>query len=261
MIIEAKNLWKVYDNEGTKTEALRGVSFNIKKGEFVAIMGPSGSGKSTLLHILGLLDNHTGGSYHFSEKDVNSYNQDEIAKLRNHKVGFVFQAFNLLPHETVIENVKLPLMYSNVPQSKWDEIAKKAVISVGLEHRMYHQAVQLSGGEKQRVAIARALVHSPEIIFADEPTGNLDSKSGQAIIEIIQELNIKLGHTIILITHETYMAEYAERIIRLQDGQIVSCENVKNRRAALNCYLNKTDTAVGDTVKLVNKTKQKQVNQ
>jgi putative ABC transport system ATP-binding protein len=239
MIIDVKNLWKVYENEGARTEALRGVSFNIKKGEFVAIMGPSGSGKSTLLHILGLLDNHTDGSYHFSGRDVGSYNQDEIAKLRNHKVGFVFQAFNLLPHETVLENVKLPLMYSDIPESKWNKIAEDAVISVGLGHRMNHEAVQLSGGEKQRVAIARALIHSPEIIFADEPTGNLDSKSGQAIIEIIQKLNIDLGHTIILITHETYMAEYAERIIRLHDGQIVSCENVKNRRAGLNCFINK----------------------
>lgn len=241
MIIEAKNLWKVYENEGTKTEALRGVSFNIKKGEFVAIMGPSGSGKSTLLHILGLLDNHTDGSYHFSGKDVDSYNQEQIAKLRNHKVGFVFQAFNLLPHETVIQNVKLPLIYSDVPESKWDEMAEKAVVAVGLGHRMHHEAVQLSGGEKQRVAIARALIHEPEIIFADEPTGNLDSKSGQAIIEIIQKLNIDHGHTIILITHETYMAEYAERIIRLHDGQIVSCENVKNRRAGVNCYINKSE--------------------
>ncbi len=236
MIIEAKNLWKVYNSEGTKTEALRGVSFNIKKGEFVAIMGPSGSGKSTLLHILGLLDDHTDGTYHFSGKDIGSYDQEQIAKLRNHKVGFVFQAFNLLPHETVLENVKLPLTYSTRPESEWEKIAEEAVIAVGLEHRKHHQAVQLSGGEKQRVAIARALVNSPEIIFADEPTGNLDSKSGQAVIDIIQKLNRDMGHTIILITHETYTAEYAERIIKLHDGQIISDERVHVRRTNANHF-------------------------
>ncbi len=229
-VIEIKNLWKVYDNEGVQTEALRGVSLEIKKGEFLAIMGPSGSGKSTLLQILGLLDNHTKGSYFFSGKDIGSFSQEDIAKLRNHKVGFVFQAFNLLPHETVLENVKLPLIYSKIPEHEWNKKAEAAVISVGLAHRINHQAVQLSGGEKQRVAIARALVNDPEVIFADEPTGNLDSKSGQAIIEIIQKLNTELGHTIILVTHETYTAEYAERIVRLHDGEIESFEVVKNRK-------------------------------
>ncbi len=230
MIIETKNLWKVYDNEGTKTEALRGVSLNIKKGEFVAIMGASGSGKSTLLQILGLLDDHTDGAYHFAGKDIGAFNQEEIAKHRNEKMGFVFQAFNLLPHETVLENVKLPLVYSSVPESEWNKRAEEAVISVGLAHRMNHKAVQLSGGEKQRVAIARALVNNPEVIFADEPTGNLDSKSGQAVIEIIQKLNTEKGHTIILITHETYTAQYAERIVRLLDGEIESDEKVTNRK-------------------------------
>jgi putative ABC transport system ATP-binding protein len=229
-LIEIKNLWKVYDNEGTKTEALRGVSLEIKKGEFLAIMGPSGSGKSTLLQILGLLDNHTRGTYHFAGKNVGLFDPVEIAKFRNEKIGFVFQSFNLLPHETVLENVKLPMMYSNVPESEWNRKAEEAVISVGLGHRINHEAVQLSGGEKQRVAIARALVNNPEVIFADEPTGNLDSKSGQAIIEIIQNLNTKMGHTIILVTHETYTAEYAERIIRLHDGEIESCKVVEKRR-------------------------------
>jgi putative ABC transport system ATP-binding protein len=236
-VIEIKNLWKVYDNEGVKTEALRGVSLEIKKGEFLAIMGPSGSGKSTLLQILGLLDNHTKGTYHFSGKDIGAFNQEEIANLRNHKVGFVFQAFNLLPHETVLENVKLPLIYSDVSESEWNKRAEEAVVAVGLAHRISHQAVQLSGGEKQRVAIARALVNNPEVIFADEPTGNLDSKSGQAIIEIIQKLNTELGHTIILVTHETYTAEYAERIIRLQDGEIESCEVVEKRRTTGSCFV------------------------
>lgn len=236
-IIEIKNLWKVYDNEGVKTEALRGVDLTIKKGEFVAIMGPSGSGKSTLLQILGLLDNHTGGSYHFLDKNVGSYPQEEISKIRNEKMGFVFQAFNLLPHETVLENVKLPLLYSSKPEEEWEKLASDAVKAVGLEHRMYHQAYQLSGGEKQRVAIARALVNNPEVIFADEPTGNLDSKSGEAIIEIIQKLNTQLGHTIILITHETYTAEYSERIIRLHDGQLECDSKVANRRLGKGCFI------------------------
>jgi putative ABC transport system ATP-binding protein len=229
-IIEVKNLTKVYNNEGAETKALAGVSFSIKKGEFVAIMGPSGSGKSTLLQILGLLDNYSGGEYVFSDKNIKKYNSEEIAKMRNEKMGFVFQAFNLLPKSTVLENVKLPLLYSGIPEENWDKIAIDAVEAVGLSHRISHEANQLSGGEKQRVAIARALVTSPDIIFADEPTGNLDSKSGQAIIEIIQKLNIEKGHTIILITHETYTAEYAERIIRLYDGKIECDSKVTQRR-------------------------------
>lgn len=229
-LIQIKNLSKVYDNEGVKTEALKAVSFEIKKGEFVAIMGPSGSGKSTLLQILGLLDDHTHGTYHFLDKNIKDYNQNEISKIRNAKMGFVFQAFNLLPNATVLENVKLPLLYSEQPEEDWENLAKAAVIAVGLEHRVQHEAKLLSGGEKQRVAIARALVNNPEVIFADEPTGNLDSKSGQAIIEIIQKLNKEMGHTVILITHETYTAEYAERIIRLHDGQIESDKKVDNRR-------------------------------
>lgn len=229
-IIEVKNLGKVYDNEGVKTDALRKVSFDIKKGEFVAIMGPSGSGKSTLLQILGLLDDYTSGTYYFDSKNIKDYNLREIAKIRNEKMGFVFQSFNLLPNASVLENVKLPLLYSEVSEKEWEGRAKKAVIDVGLEHRMFQEAKLLSGGEKQRVAIARALVNNPQVIFADEPTGNLDSKSGQQVIEIIQKLNKELGHTVILITHETYTAEYAERIIRLHDGEIESDKKVENRR-------------------------------
>jgi putative ABC transport system ATP-binding protein len=231
-LIEIKKLSKIYDNEGTKTEALRDINLNIEKGEFVAIMGPSGSGKSTLLQILGLLENGTHGSYHFSDKNVESYDGNEIAKIRNKKMGFVFQAFNLLPHATVLENVKLPLIYSDRPEHEWDKRAEDALIAVGLEQRLFHQAFQLSGGEKQRVAIARALVNDPEVIFADEPTGNLDSKSGQAVIEIIQKLNSEMGHTIILITHETFTAEYAQRIIRLLDGEIESDEKVLHRKTS-----------------------------
>ena len=229
-IIEVKNLGKVYDNEGVKTSALHGVSFDIKKGEFVAIMGPSGSGKSTLLQILGLLDDYTSGSYHFDGRNIKGFNPKEVAEIRNEKMGFVFQSFNLLPNASVLENVKLPLLYSNKPEKEWEGLAKSAVIAVGLEHRMFQEAKLLSGGEKQRVAIARALVNNPQVIFADEPTGNLDSKSGEVVIEIIQKLNKELGHTVILITHETYTAEYAERIIRLHDGNIESDEKVKNRR-------------------------------
>jgi putative ABC transport system ATP-binding protein len=229
-IIEVKNLGKVYDNEGIKTDALRGVSFDIKKGEFVAIMGQSGSGKSTLLQILGLLDDYTSGTYHFGDKNIQDYNPQEVAQIRNEKMGFVFQSFNLLPNASVLENVKLPLLYSEVSEKEWEGRAREAVIAVGLEHRMNQDAKLLSGGEKQRVAIARALVNNPEVIFADEPTGNLDSKSGQAVIEIIQKLNKEKGHTVILITHETYTAEYAERIIRLYDGEIESDKKVENRR-------------------------------
>jgi putative ABC transport system ATP-binding protein len=229
-IIEVKNLGKIYDNEGVKTDAMRGVSFNIKRGEFVAIMGASGSGKSTLLQILGLLDNYTSGSYHFDDKNIKDYNPQEVANIRNEKMGFVFQSFNLLPNASVLENVKLPLLYSEVPEGEWEGRARKAVIDVGLEHRMNQDAKLLSGGEKQRVAIARALVNNPQVIFADEPTGNLDSKSGEVVIEIIQKLNKELGHTVILITHETYTAEYAERIIRLHDGEIESDKRVENRR-------------------------------
>lgn len=229
-IIEVKDLAKVYANDAVETRALDGVSFSIKKGEFLAIMGPSGSGKSTLLQILGLLDDHTHGDYIFSGRSTKSYNQEEIAKIRNEKMGFVFQSFNLLPKSTVLENVKLPLLYSQKPETEWEKLATEAIKAVGLSHRISHEANQLSGGEKQRVAIARALVNNPEVIFADEPTGNLDSKSGQAVIEIIQKLNQEKGHTIILITHETYTAEYAERIIRLKDGLIESDLKVQNRK-------------------------------
>lgn len=231
-LIEIKNLGKVYGEEEAKTTALDGVSFDIKKGEFVAIMGPSGSGKSTLLHVLGFLDKHTFGDYYFEGKKIESYTEDDLAKLRNDKMGFVFQAFNLLPRTTVFENVKLPLVYSDVPENKWDALAMEAIESVGLKHRISHEPSQLSGGEKQRVAIARALVLNPSVIFADEPTGNLDSKSGQVVMQTLQRLHEEHGNTIILITHETYTAEHATRIIKLHDGKMVSDEAVKHRLKA-----------------------------
>ncbi len=227
-ILSIQKLEKVYGEDDVETMALRGVSFDIRKGEFLAIMGPSGSGKSTLLHILGFLDRPTGGSYMLEGKDMNSYDDDELATLRNKKFGFIFQAFNLLAKASVLDNVKLPLLYADVPESKQNDMALKAIDAVGLSHRVHHESAKLSGGEKQRVAIARALVNNPEIIFADEPTGNLDSKSGGQVMEFIEKLHDQ-GHTIILITHETYTAEYAERIIRLKDGLVESDQKVTSR--------------------------------
>jgi len=230
-LIEVEGLEKTYYNDGVATPALRGVSFNIGKGEFVAVMGPSGSGKSTLLHMLGFLDRPTKGEYRFEGRGIDEYSDDELAKVRNKKMGFVFQTFNLLPRTTALENVKLPLLYANVPDKEQDTLARHAISMVGLTARLHHESSQLSGGEKQRVAIARALVNKPQVIFADEPTGNLDSKSGSQIMEFIERLHSQ-GHTIILITHETYTSEYAERIIHLKDGRIESDEKVPKRRHA-----------------------------
>ena len=231
-IIEVKDLKKSYLDGETPTIALAGVTFSVRKGEFVAIMGPSGSGKSTLLHLLGLLDEPTSGTYIFNQKNISKYSSDDLADLRNREVGFVFQAFNLLARTSVLENVKLPLVYSKIPERDWDAKAKKAIESVGLGHRMEHQPSELSGGERQRAAIARALVTDPEIIFADEPTGNLDSKSGKNVMSILQKLNEQEGRTIVLITHETATAEHSERIIRLMDGAIESDTKVEHRLSA-----------------------------
>lgn len=230
-LIEANDLEKTYYSGEIATPVLRGLTFSISKGEFVAVMGPSGSGKSTLLHILGFLDRHTGGEYKFDGKTIDDYSENELARVRNQKMGFVFQSFNLLPKTNLLENVELPLLYSGKKESTWEALAKEAIDSVGLSHRLDHEPSQLSGGEKQRAAIARALVNNPQVIFADEPTGNLDSKSGQVIMKILQELNEKHGHTIILITHEAYTAEHANRIIRLLDGEISKDSKPKKRRA------------------------------
>ena len=231
-LIEVKNLGKTYADEGTATVALKEVTFSVDRGNFVAIMGPSGSGKSTLLHLLGLLDDPTEGTYLLDGKNTADYKGVELSKLRNQKIGFVFQMFNLLPRTTVLENVKLPLIYSDIPERDWDKIARGAIESVGLSHRTEHGPAELSGGEKQRVAIARALVTDPEIIFADEPTGNLDSKSGKQVMSVIQHLNEERGKTIVLITHETSTADHAERIIRLMDGAIESDKKVEKRLTA-----------------------------
>ena len=231
-LISAKNLAKTYSSEGVETPALKGVSFEIEKGEFVSIMGPSGSGKSTLMQILGMLDRPTSGQYLFEGKDIMQFEDDELALLRNKKLGFVFQSFNLLPRTSVFENVELPLLYDddhlelrNAPK------VEAALKAVGMEHRVQYLSNQLSGGEKQRVAIARALVNNPQVIFADEPTGNLDSKSGLQVMKILQQLNND-GHTVILVTHETYTAQHAKRIITMKDGEIVGDELVKNRLIA-----------------------------
>ncbi|MBA3047485.1 ABC transporter ATP-binding protein [Patescibacteria group bacterium] len=229
-LINVQNLTKSYTAGEVVTKVLQGISFNIEKGEFVSIMGPSGSGKSTLMHILGFLEKATGGHYEFEGKDITKLQDDELAKMRNEKIGFVFQAFNLLPRTTVLENVKLPLTYA-VGKGDINETAKQVLESVGLGHRLDYYTNQISGGEKQRVAIARALVNNPTIIFADEPTGNLDSKSGVQIMEILQRLN-NAGNTIILVTHETYTSEHAKRIIQIKDGKIIDDYPVLNRRVA-----------------------------
>lgn len=225
-LIEVKNLEKVYDiGESAETLALTGASFKIESGEFIAIIGPSGSGKSTLMHMLGLLDRPTGGTYIFDGDDINKLTDEELAILRNKKMGFIFQAFNLLPRTSVLENVKLPLNYSKEKIDK-DKRVKEVLESVGLSDRLDFHSNQLSGGQKQRVAIARALVNKPSVIFADEPTGNLDSKSGAQIMDILHSLN-KSGNTIILVTHDREIAENAERIILVKDGKIVSDSKTK----------------------------------
>lgn len=235
-LITVTDLTKDYVNDEVVTSVLHGLNFSINQGEFVAIMGPSGSGKSTLMHILGFLDTLTGGTYTFKDRDVSRLEDDELAHIRNQEVGFVFQAFNLLPKTTVFDNVRLPLLYS--AEKIIDDRVEQAIEAVGLTHRRNNLSNQLSGGEKQRVAIARALVNNPSIIFADEPTGNLDSKSGQVVMEILERLNDD-GHTIILVTHEHDTARHAERIIRMADGLVHSDTAVTARRRASEGELNK----------------------
>jgi putative ABC transport system ATP-binding protein len=232
-IIEVRNLKKEYNNGFVSTMALMDISFDIKEGEFVAVIGSSGCGKSTLMHILGLLDRPTSGTYNFEGKDAFAMSDDELARIRNKKMGFVFQSFNLLPRTSIFNNVKLPLVYSGLADEKEKEMVKTALGSVGLANKMNNFPNQLSGGEQQRVAIARALVNHPAIIFADEPTGNLDSISGQNVLELLQKLNDE-GHTIILVTHEKYTSEMAQRIIQIKDGKIISDAKVIDRRLAKN---------------------------
>jgi ABC-type lipoprotein export system ATPase subunit len=218
-LVEAQGIAKAYAGEGATTVALHPVSFVIERGEFVSIMGPSGSGKSTLLHILGLLDRPDSGSYRLADQDTATLSDEAQARLRNTTIGFVFQAFHLLARATVLDNVVMPLQYSALPRREYEVRAREALAQVNLSHRLTHTPSQLSGGEKQRVAIARALVNKPELILADEPTGNLDSSSGHAVMELIDQLH-QQGHTIIVITHETPTANYAQRILELRDGTI-----------------------------------------
>lgn len=228
-LIRTEKLEKVYDNDGVATVALDGVDLRISEGEFVTIAGPSGSGKSTLMQILGYLDRPTGGKYFFEGKELESYSDDELAKIRNEKIGFVFQAFNLLPRLSVLENVALPLMYGGVSAKARNEKARELIHLVDLDDRANFQTSKLSGGQKQRVAIARALVNNPKIIFADEPTGNLDSKSGGAILQFLQELNER-GHTLVVVTHESYVTQAGSRILHIIDGKIDKDEKVEKRR-------------------------------
>jgi len=223
-MIKCENITKIYQTAGNDLPVLRDINFEIDKGEFVAIMGPSGSGKSTLMHILGALDRPTTGKYFLDEKDVFELSDEEMAEIRSEKIGFVFQSFNLLPRSTVLRNVMLPFIYDpHTPKDERQEKAEKALVAVGLDpDRWLHLSNQLSGGQMQRVAIARALVNDPGIILADEPTGNLDSKTGLVVLETFKKLNREHGHTIILITHDRYVAEFADRVIEIKDGAIIS---------------------------------------
>jgi len=219
ILIETKNVRKEYKMGEEKIEAIKDMSLKIKEGEFIAIIGPSGSGKSTLLHIFGCLDLPTSGEYLYKGKEVSTYSDDQLSAFRNREIGFVFQFFYLLSRENVLENVKLPLLYRNTNEKDKEDMVAKALEKVGMDHRKKHLPSELSGGERQRVAIARALVGEPNLILADEPTGNLDTKTGESIISIFEELS-KAGKTVILITHEMELAEKAERIIRIRDGEI-----------------------------------------
>ena len=224
-LIGLKDIYKIYNVGGEEVRALDGVDLKINNNEYMAIMGPSGSGKSTMMNMIGCLDSPSSGLYEFEGEKVHVMNDSQLASIRNRKIGFVFQTFNLLPKASALHNVEIPLVYANIKKEKRLKMASDALISVGLEDRMHHRPNELSGGQRQRVAIARALVNNPSIILADEPTGNLDSKSGHEIMKIFDELH-RNGNTIILVTHEDDIAKYSNRIVRLLDGKIVKDEIV-----------------------------------
>jgi putative ABC transport system ATP-binding protein len=225
------NMSKIYQNGDIEVRALDGVSINIAEGEMVAVMGPSGSGKSTFMNILGCLDQPTSGSYYLNGREIAKLNQRELAQIRNRELGFVFQSFNLLPKLNALQNVELPLIYAGVPSRERDQIAREALVKVGLETRLHHKPKELSGGQQQRVAIARSLVNRPKLILADEPTGNLDSRSSVEIMAIFQELH-QSGITVVLVTHEPDIAAFTQRIIRFKDGRVAADEAIRQQRAA-----------------------------
>lgn len=227
IVIKTENIWKIYELGAEKIPAVQGIDLEVKRGEYVAIMGPSGSGKSTLMNLIGCLDTPTSGIYYLNQKLVSQMNDDDLAAIRNREIGFVFQTFNLLPRATALHNVELPLIYSGAKAEERIEKAKGALRMVDLEDRMSHKPNELSGGQRQRVAIARALVNSPSILLADEPTGNLDTATGNEIMKLFDRLH-KQGNTVILITHELDVAKYADRIIHIRDGKIEREEIIGN---------------------------------
>ncbi len=220
-MIEMKDVWKVYSIDTIEVVALRSVNVRIEQGEYISIIGPSGSGKSTLMNIIGCLDRPSRGMYLFNDRNVSDYSDAELAHIRNRRIGFVFQMFNLLPRYDAVKNVSMPLLYAGVDGAKMEALSRDALLNVGLGNRLHHKPSQLSGGQQQRIAIARAIVNNPDIILADEPTGNLDSESGREIISIFKDLNKRMNVTVVLVTHDPSVARQADRTIRILDGALV----------------------------------------